>query len=217
MPYRRRYSNKNYRKRRSYKRSSLSSKQKTQVSRMLDKRIEFKRQFYAIAAQNVYFGNPLTKLTLCQLSQGDTVTTREGNRVTLRRIKVHLKMQVAEGEYGRVRYMFILASTDTNSDGATISSYFTGVTPGTFLPSDLPFKYRMIEDKVFNFRPGNGGDISQRIYSPSYKFDHKVIYDGGNANPNRGTPIMIITSDLGNAATNSVQIEGEAKTYYTDG
>ncbi len=119
--------------------------------------------------------------TLQMPAQGDTSLLRDGNqiRLLLIRLKAHVELIGSATEGALIRFI-VLRIPATNVDGASPTVDFNNnLKPNDFYPRELPYKYKIMSDRVFSI---GGGGKSAMLYQQSFKLNDFVQFDGTGAN-----------------------------------
>ncbi len=114
-------------------------------------------------------------------AQGDTSILRDGNQIRLLsiRLRAHVELIGAATEGALIRFI-VLRTPATNVDGTSPTADFNLVLkPNDFYPRELPYKYKIMSDKVFSI---GGGGKSAMLYQLSLKMNDLVQFDGTGAN-----------------------------------
>ncbi len=119
-------------------------------------------------------------MSMTMPAQGDTDITRDGDQIRLLSIRWrgHLELIGAATEGALIRFV-VLRLPATNVDGAAPNVDFNNnLKPNDFYPRQLPYKYKVLSDKVVSI---GGGGKSAMLINISVKLNELIQFDGSLA------------------------------------
>ncbi len=120
-------------------------------------------------------------MTLIMPAQGDTDNTRDGDQIRLLsvRFRGHLELIGSATEGALIRFV-VLRLPATNVDGTAPTADFNNLLrPNDFFPRELPYKYKVLHDRVLSV---GGGGKSAMLVNISLKMNELIQFDGTGAN-----------------------------------
>ncbi len=120
-------------------------------------------------------------MTLSMPAQGDTDATRDGDQIRLLSIRFrgHLELIGNATEGALIRFV-VLRLPSTNVDGTSPTADFNNLLrPNDFYPRELPYKYKVLHDRVLSI---GGGGKSSMLVNISLKMNELIQFDGTGAN-----------------------------------
>ncbi len=119
-------------------------------------------------------------MTMVMPAQADDDNSRDGDQIRIlsMRWRGHLELIGAATEGALIRFV-LLRLPATNVDGSSPNVDFNNLLrPNDFYPRQLPYKYKVLHDKVYSI--GGGGKSSQ-IITISKKLNELIQFDGVGA------------------------------------
>ncbi len=120
-------------------------------------------------------------MTQVMPAQGDTDATRDGDQIRLLSIRWrgHLELTGGATEGALIRFV-VLRLPATNVDGTAPTADFNNLLrPNDFYPRELPYKYKVLHDKVLSI---GGGGKSAMLVKINIKMNELIQFDGTGAN-----------------------------------
>ncbi len=151
---------------------------------------------------------------LPQMAQGDTESTRDGDRVRLKKWKIRSTLAIVEaGKDGALVRIFLLRLPAVNVDGGTTLADFNGMTVNSFYPRDIPYKYRIMHDKVYHLSPESNN--TQRQVNITLKLDEQAEFDGTASADLIGSRYVLFATSNHSTAS-EVSLNGVTRNQYID-
>lgn len=137
-----------YRRRRYYRRRrGLNRTQYRAVSRIIDKKKELK--YFDVAATGTGMGTGGTIVSLVDIGQGDTITTREGNKITLKSLQFKAQLQRVTTD-SQVRVcLFKWFSPTPGTNPAVTDIFVTGGSLHSLVKAGTA-QFKVLFDRTFN-------------------------------------------------------------------
>ncbi len=193
--------------------SGFSQKQVKIIKKITASQAELKFVDSVIAFSSLVTGT-VNSHNLPQMAQGDTESTRDGDRIRTMKWKIRTTLAIVEaGKDGALVRVFILRLPANNVDGATPLSQFTSMTVNSFYPRDIPFGYSIKYDKTHYLSPDNGN--SQKTLNITLKLNEQVRFDGTAAADLIGSEYLLFATS-NHATASEVSMTGVTRHQYTD-
>lgn len=196
-------------------RSKMSSRRKSRKSRKPTMRAIARQTFLSMAERkvkdvnesaDVYANNPGLFGPFFNMTQGVAGEQRVGENIRVLSLKISISSFGPINSSRRVRYILVQTGTATDVDGVTIASYFTPVLPGKYFPTDTPFRYRILMDKLEIHNTHNGQDRGYMLHKFTKSWSKQGIqveWAGSGSTPKYNNVWLFAISDTGTQPTAS--------------
>ncbi len=151
---------------------------------------------------------------LPMMAVGDTESTRDGNRIRLKKWKIRGTLAIVEaGKDGALVRLFLLRIPAVNVDGGATTSDFNSMTVNSFYPRDIPYKYRILHDKVYHLSPESNN--TQRQANITLQLNEQAEFDGTGASDLIGSRYVLFATSNHSTAT-EVSLNAVTRNQYID-
>lgn len=201
-----------------------AKKRKLATQRYVDMKIKNQHELkYGVVAGagTISYDSP-TVDHLTGIAQGDTDSTREGDSINLRRLKINAVLQNADGttNYG-VRFLVIKWKEDSIPSAADVIGPTGGALGSDSFYSNLNHDQRRAYKVLFDSGPvvlghTSSGSIPQRVpFCIDVPLSGKVLYSGAGSTYGRGALWLIALAETTQASNDSL-MEYESMVEYSD-
>lgn len=199
----------------------LNERQSKQVKRMMSVRSELKYHSKTFNNQSFGIGTGFYLVDLTDVAQGQTDTTRIGDKATLSRIEyTYSLIPTLATQTNVVRIMFFQykpndAAVLTSIDGIVDNGPSGILDPWSPYDHDFKTDYTILSDKMYTMNPNGEMVKTQKTrYLPIKKARKDLTYVAGATFG--GNHIYMAVWSNGLLGTNPVQITGRTRIFYRD-
>ncbi len=204
---------KRFKRRPKSRKNTFNSNQVKAIKRITNSQAELKFVDNAIDFQSLVAGS-VNNAAMPMMAIGDTESTRDGDKIRLMKWKIRGTLSIIEaGKDGVLVRIFVLKIPAVNIDGGAATSDFSSMTVNSFYPRDIPYKYKILHDKVYYLSPDNA--VSQRQVNISLKLNEEARFDGTAAADQIGLHYVLFATSNHSTAS-EVTYAAVTRNQYTD-
>lgn len=185
------------------KRPSFAKK----VERVLNKQSELK---YYYSSLDTTVGTTASILSLSSISQGNSVTTRVGDRVNPTSLSIRGRVAVADA-YNLVRILVFKWNNNNLSDSPTSAELISNISSGEAITTSAPLvhkNYKMLLDKTLVVTTDNAARYFK--YNIKLNRDKEILFNAG-ANNGHGLYYVCVVSDSAAASHPDVYLQSRLR------